>query len=210
MSLGSTISSKRKSLKLSQEYVAEQLGVSRQAVSKWETNQSEPSTNNLLKLADLFDSDIIELVSPEKYVEEQKDVETQVKRSRKDIKMQISAASGRVLTLIGFLGFIGAYSDRASYGLPDWYLNIYWGVLFSIGLVLSFIAARDYFNRKSGSKKIIWFDLIFVFSFFFNEMLPFEKNINTLITLLFAIVILSVINIKFFIPVWRTRKLSGE
>lgn len=47
MSLGSNIRSKRKSLKLSQEYVAEALGVSRQAVSKWETNQSEPSTTNM-------------------------------------------------------------------------------------------------------------------------------------------------------------------
>lgn len=208
MSLGSNISNKRKTLKLSQEYVAEQLGVSRQAVSKWETNQSEPSTDNLIKLADLFDVDIKELVSLEQYVEEQKDVETRIERSQKNIKMQISAVSGRILTLIGFLGYIGAYSDYAS--LPDWYPKIWWGIFFSIGLVLSFVASSDYFKKKSGSKKIIWFDLLFVFSFFFYEMLPFEKNINTLITLLFAIVILSIINIKFFIPVWRTPKLSGK
>ena len=42
MSLGENIKAKRNELKLSQEYVAEQLGVSRQAVSKWETDQSEP------------------------------------------------------------------------------------------------------------------------------------------------------------------------
>ena len=35
MSLGENIKAKRNELKLSQEYVAEQLGVSRQAVSKW-------------------------------------------------------------------------------------------------------------------------------------------------------------------------------
>lgn len=210
MSLGSNISNKRKSLKLSQEYVAEQLGVSRQAVSKWETHQSEPTTDNLIKLADLFDSDIKELVSPEQYVEEQKDVEIQIERSQKDIKMQMAAVFGRVLTLIGFLGYIGAYSDPASYQLPNWFLHIWWGVLFSIGLVLSFVASNDYFKRQSGSKKIIWFDLLFVFSFFFYEILPFEKNINTLVILLFDIVILSIMNIKFFIPVWRTSKLSGK
>lgn len=210
MSLGSNISNKRKSLKLSQEYVAEQVGVSRQAVSKWERHQSEPSTANLIKLAGLFDCDIKELVSPEQYVREQKDVETQIERSQKNIKMQMAAAFGRVLTLIGFLGYIGAYSDSASYQLPNWFLHIWWGVFFSIGLVLSFVASSDYFKRKSGSKKIIWFDLLFVFSFFFYEMLPFEKNINTLIILLFAIVILSIINIKFFIPVWRTPKSSDK
>ncbi|MDX8044374.1 helix-turn-helix transcriptional regulator [Gracilibacillus sp. S3-1-1] len=198
MSLGANISNKRKSLKLSQEYVAEQLGISRQAVSKWETNQSEPSTSNLIKLAELFDCDIKELVSPE-----QKGIETRTEQNKKDIKMQMAAAFGRILMLVGFLGYIGAYSDPASYQLPSWYLHVWWGGLFLIGVVLTFMASSDYFNRKAGSKKIIWFDLLFVFSYFFSEILPFEKNLNTLITLLFSIAILSIINIKFFIPTWR-------
>ena len=36
------------------QQLAEQLGVSRQAVSKWESGQSDPSTTNLLALAKLF------------------------------------------------------------------------------------------------------------------------------------------------------------
>lgn len=40
MSLGDNIRKRRKERKLSQECVAEQLGVSRQAVSKWETGVS--------------------------------------------------------------------------------------------------------------------------------------------------------------------------
>ena len=52
MSLSANIRRKRKELKLSQEYVAEQLGVSRQAVSKWETGQSEPTAKNLTEFAD--------------------------------------------------------------------------------------------------------------------------------------------------------------
>lgn len=203
MSLGSNISNKRKSLKLSQEYVAEQLGVSRQAISKWETNQSEPSMDNLIRLAELFDSDIKELVSPEQYFEEQKDLETRIEQSQKDIKMQMSAVFGRILMLISFLGYIGALFDSSSYQLPIWYLQIWWGVLFLIGVGLTFVGARDYFNRKSGSKKVIWFDLLFVFSYFLYEMLPFERSINTLVTLLFGIVILVIKNIKFFIPTWR-------
>ena len=42
MTLGERIRNRREKLKLSQGYVAEQIGVSRQAVSKWETGQSEP------------------------------------------------------------------------------------------------------------------------------------------------------------------------
>ena len=40
--------------KMTQEFVAESLGVSRQAVSKWETGTADPSTSNLLALAKLF------------------------------------------------------------------------------------------------------------------------------------------------------------
>lgn len=54
MSIGQRISELRKSNALSQEYVAERLGVTRQAVSKWETNQSAPDTYNLIALAELF------------------------------------------------------------------------------------------------------------------------------------------------------------
>ena len=39
---------------MTQEFVAEALGVSRQAVSKWETGTADPSTSNLLALAKLF------------------------------------------------------------------------------------------------------------------------------------------------------------
>lgn len=40
--------------KMSQEFVAETLGVSRQAVSKWENGASDPSTANLIALAKLY------------------------------------------------------------------------------------------------------------------------------------------------------------
>ncbi len=54
MSIGKRISELRKKHHYSQEYVAEQLDVSRQAVSKWEQNQTSPDTNNLIALAGLF------------------------------------------------------------------------------------------------------------------------------------------------------------
>ena len=41
----------RKKKGLSQEKIAEYLGVSRQAVTKWETNTSKPNSDNLIKLA---------------------------------------------------------------------------------------------------------------------------------------------------------------
>ena len=53
-SLGEVLKRHRESCKMTQEFVAETLGVSRQAVSKWENGVSEPSTSNLMALAKLF------------------------------------------------------------------------------------------------------------------------------------------------------------
>ena len=53
-SLGEVLKEHRVRCKMTQEFVAETLGVSRQAVSKWETGTADPSTSNLLALAKLF------------------------------------------------------------------------------------------------------------------------------------------------------------
>ena len=53
-SLGKALKENRIRCQMTQEFVAEALGVSRQAVSKWESGQSDPSTTNLLALAKLF------------------------------------------------------------------------------------------------------------------------------------------------------------
>ena len=53
-SWGETLKEDRTKGKMTQEFVAESIGVSRQAVSKWEQGVSDPSTTNLLALAKLY------------------------------------------------------------------------------------------------------------------------------------------------------------
>ena len=52
--LGEALKAHRVRCNMTQEFVAEHLGVSRQAVSKWENGTSDPSTGNLLSLAKLY------------------------------------------------------------------------------------------------------------------------------------------------------------
>lgn len=53
-SLGEVLKENRLRCKMTQEFVSETLGVSRQAVSKWENGTSDPSTSNLIALAKLY------------------------------------------------------------------------------------------------------------------------------------------------------------
>ncbi len=61
--LGQVLKQYRVERKMTQEFVAEHLSVSRQAVSKWESGASDPSTSNLLALAKLYEVPAEELLA---------------------------------------------------------------------------------------------------------------------------------------------------
>ena len=61
-SLGEALKEHRTRCHMTQEFVAEHLGVSRQAVSNWENGTSDPSTSNLLALAKLYEISAEELL----------------------------------------------------------------------------------------------------------------------------------------------------
>lgn len=71
MSIGERISDLRKAQNLSQNQLADALSVSRQAVSKWENDLSSPDTLNLIKLADLLDTEVEYLATGRKPVYEE-------------------------------------------------------------------------------------------------------------------------------------------
>jgi len=75
--LGSRIAEKRRAKNLTQENLAERMGVSAQAVSKWENDASCPDVMSLPKLAEILDTTVDALLSGEKqpdvvYVPEEK------------------------------------------------------------------------------------------------------------------------------------------
>jgi transcriptional regulator with XRE-family HTH domain len=61
MTLGERIKEERNKLNLSQEKIAEMVGTSRQAVTKWEAGQSKPCMENLIMLAEIFGVSLEEL-----------------------------------------------------------------------------------------------------------------------------------------------------
>ena len=60
--LGEILKQHRMRCKMTQEFIAETLGVSRQAVSKWENGTAAPSTTNLMAMAKLFGVEAAELL----------------------------------------------------------------------------------------------------------------------------------------------------
>ena len=73
MTLEEQIKHYRKNAGLSQEKMAEKIGVSRQAITKWETGTGTPDIANLMAVADLFQISVDELLSNEKSDKKQAD-----------------------------------------------------------------------------------------------------------------------------------------
>ncbi|MBP5492592.1 MAG: helix-turn-helix domain-containing protein [Clostridiales bacterium] len=73
MSIGSNIRRFREERKLTQEQVAEKIGVSFQAVSSWERDEYKPDTEKLIRLAEVFDVSVSVLVEDKQGVFKTKD-----------------------------------------------------------------------------------------------------------------------------------------
>lgn len=71
MSIGERITELRTRKNLSQVELASALSVSRQAISKWENDQSSPDTIHLIQLADLLDTEVAYLATGVKPVYEE-------------------------------------------------------------------------------------------------------------------------------------------
>jgi len=66
MDLGEKLFQLRKTKNLTQDDVAEKLNVSRQTISKWETNQSTPDFDKIVPLCELFEIGVEELLTGKK------------------------------------------------------------------------------------------------------------------------------------------------
>lgn len=78
----------RKEKGYSQEELAEKLGLSRQAVSKWERAESSPDTDNLICLAKLYNISLDELLRTEEDIESIKEsIKEKQAKEKKDVKV---------------------------------------------------------------------------------------------------------------------------
>lgn len=106
MNFGEKLYELRKEKKLSQEEVADKLNVTRQTVSKWETNQSTPDFDKVLPLCELFGISADELLSGNKKEEnntEKKTKEVEVEEEKTPSKQEIRRKSAEVVSTSIFI-----------------------------------------------------------------------------------------------------------
>ena len=164
----------RKQKGLSQDDLAEQLDISRQAISKWERAESLPDTENLIKLAKLYNITIDELIYGTGMATEPKPAEQAiaipqqppVNMKNKILLSFVVAMVGFVVALVG-LGLVGYFIAELIEVLGGYYSHMGEAYVrseiigYSVGIALCTILTilgtiagiRNYLNYRKASKE---------------------------------------------------------
>lgn len=86
MNLGNNLFQARKKSGLSQEAVAEKLGVSRQTISKWETDETVPDIYQSKRLAKLYNLSLDELIE---FDVDEKEIEEIIKNTNEEKNLKL-------------------------------------------------------------------------------------------------------------------------
>ncbi len=113
MNIGGSILEFRKKLNLSQEELADKIGVTRQTISKWELNETTPSLNQLLELAKVFNISLNDLTNEAVITKLEKNEIIINKLSKKIIVICITLFIIFVLELIAVFSYkLGYEQDK--------------------------------------------------------------------------------------------------
>lgn len=152
MEISKCIKDARQKNNISQESLAEQLGVSRQTVSSWETGKSYPDIVSVIKMSDIFNISLDKMLKEDKKLVSNMQEKMDTVKSNKSIIFTI---------LFAVIIFGGTYLIRTFVDIPkidNLYLNIGVLIVFMIG-VLSYLFSNVYvgrfLNQKTSNKSIL-------------------------------------------------------
>ncbi len=158
----------RKKNGLSQEQLAEKLGLSRQAVSKWERAEASPDTDNLICLAKLYNVSLDELLSTDETIED-------IAKETKEKEDEKQKKKGDTATINGDTIYIKDEDGSMVSISKD-------GILLKDGEdVLHIKGSGIFFNDHTPSKKkvisgVIWGTSILVFTLAYILLGVFLEN----------------------------------
>ena len=176
MEISKCIKEARQKNNISQESLAEQLGVSRQTISSWETGKSYPDIVSVIKMSDIFNISLDKMLKEDKKLVNNMQEKMDTVKSNKSIIFTI---------LFAIIFFGGIYLIQTFVDIPkidNLYLNIGVLIVFIVG-VLTYLFSNVYvgklLNQKTSNKNILKTIIVMlvIVSLFF--IFPLIENFTT-------------------------------
>ncbi len=200
MAIGKRIKDARQKNNITQESLAEQLGISRQTVSSWETGKSYPDIVSVIKMSDIFNISLDKMLKEDKKLVNNMQEKMDTVKSNKSIVFTI---------LFAIIFFGGIYLIQIFIDIPkvnNLFFNIGVMIVFIVG-VLTYLFSNVYvgkfLNQKTSNKSILktFIVMLVIVPLFF--IFPFIENFTTVGWQVFVarigiIIILAVICLLIF------------
>ncbi len=130
MTFGEKITKLRKEQNLTQEQLADILGVSRQSVSKWESNIAYPETDKLIRMGELFDCSMDYLLKED------------IEEKTPPAKAEVVKEGFSLATL-----FRERKSEKLVFGMPLWHIGKHAHGFFALGMKASGVFALGFLSK---------------------------------------------------------------
>ena len=152
MEISKCIKDARQNNNISQESLAEQLGVSRQTISSWENGKSYPDLVSIIKMSDIFNISLDKMLKEDKKLVNNMQEKMDTVKSNKSIVFTILFA----IIIFGGIYLIQTFVDIPK--IDNLYLNIGVLIVFIVG-VLTYLFSNVYvgklLNQKTSNKNIL-------------------------------------------------------
>jgi transcriptional regulator with XRE-family HTH domain len=175
MNIGQKLKHTRLAVGLTQESVAEKIGVSRQTISNWENDRSYPDIVSVIELSNLYSISLDELLKEDLKMVEYLQESTDVVKSRQKLSKLILVTAYLVIWVLSIVVFwLGGKQDAMGYSLVAFYF-----VLPVSTLIISVLIGKG-----DGWTNVKWLMLLFFgimnmlapyFTFSLSNMIAFNK-----------------------------------
>ena len=161
---------------ISQESLAEQLGVSRQTISSWENGKSYPDLVSIIKMSDIFNISLDKMLKEDKKLVNNMQEKMDTVKSNKSIVFTILFA----IIIFGGIYLIQTFVDIPK--IDNLYLNIGVLIAFIVG-VLTYLFSNVYvgkfLNQKTSNKSILKTIIVMLVTVSLFFIFPLIKNFTT-------------------------------
>lgn len=216
MSIGNNIYKLRTAKNLSQGDLADQLDVSRQSVSKWETDAAVPDLDKLMKLCDVFEVSLDEITGRETHKQEHIEItksETKSSSAQKIIGYILFAFSllvGLILLIWGYnpgdyiillpiaLSFLISGLLCLFAGKKAFYWCI-WTALAPLVVLIPFLVGLSFLPMLSVSMLMVFVIMLFVANIVFKDTIVKTSAKKTVLLVLSWILPLAIYVLEYYI-----------
>ena len=142
MEIGTKLKNARNNANLTQEDIAEKIGVSRQTVSNWENNKSYPDIISVIRLSDIYRISLDTLLKEDENMIKHLDESTNIVKSKNRLRKLLPVLAYTVIWVLCVLLF-WLYSGRDA---GTYSIFVFWGILPVSTLIISAISGKEDFK----------------------------------------------------------------